>query len=99
MQFLKNRARESRQTKFVQCVQNPNTVKTRLVFPTIDQNAEILSTGFNDSFSGYSHRVPALIFEEIILVKIFSSMPPGMPKLENFLNHKAKIIFEIAWHF
>ena len=66
------------------------------MFPTIDRNAEILSTGFNDGFSGYSHRVPALIFEEIILrVKIFSSMP----KLENFLNHKAKIIFEIAWHF
>ena len=48
--FEKIRARESRQTKFVQ---NPNTVKTRLVFPTIDRNAEILSTGFNDRFSGY----------------------------------------------
>ena len=48
--FWKIRARESRQTKFVQ---NPNTVKTRLVFPTIDRNAEILSTGFNDRFSGY----------------------------------------------
>ena len=23
----------------------------------------------------------------------------SIPKLENFLNHKAKIIFEIAWHF
>ena len=31
--------------------QNVNTVKTRLVFPTIDRNAEILSGGFNDSFS------------------------------------------------
>ena len=28
-----------------------NTVKTRLVFPTIDRNAEILSGGFNDRFS------------------------------------------------
>ena len=31
--------------------QNVNTVKTRLVFPTIDRNAEILSGGFNDRFS------------------------------------------------
>ena len=23
----------------------------------------------------------------------------SMPKLENFLNHQAKIIIEIAWHF
>ena len=23
----------------------------------------------------------------------------SMPKLENFLNYKAKIIIEIAWHF
>ena len=22
-----------------------------------------------------------------------------MPKLENFLNHKAKIIIQITWHF
>ena len=31
--------------------QNVNTVKTCLVFPTIDRNAEILSGGFNDCFS------------------------------------------------
>ena len=31
--------------------QNVNTVKTRLVFPTIDRNAEILSGGFIDCFS------------------------------------------------
>ena len=31
--------------------QNVNTVKTRLAFPTIDRNAEILSGGFNDCFS------------------------------------------------
>ena len=41
---FENRARESRQTKFVQFVQNPKTVETRLMFSTIDQNAEILST-------------------------------------------------------
>ena len=64
------------------------------LFPTIDRNAEILSTGFNDRFSRYSHRIPALIFEEIILRK-FSCMP----KLETFLNHKAKIIFGIALAF
>ena len=40
------------QTKFVQFVQNQNIVKTRLVFPTIDRNAEILLAGFNDRFSG-----------------------------------------------
>ena len=41
-------------TKFVQFVQNQNVnfVKIRLVFPTIDVNAEILSGGFNDRFSG-----------------------------------------------
>ena len=41
-------------TKFVQVVQNQNVniVKTRLVFPTIDGNAETLSGGFNDLFSG-----------------------------------------------
>ena len=31
--------------------QNVNTVKSRLVFPTIDRNAEILWGGFNDCFS------------------------------------------------
>ena len=36
------------QTKFVQFVQNSSTVKTRLVFPTTDWNAEILSGGSND---------------------------------------------------
>ena len=40
--------------KFVQVVQNQNVniVKTRLVFQTIDGNAETLSGGFNDLFSG-----------------------------------------------
>ena len=32
--------------------QNVNIVKTRLVFPTIDGNAETLSGGFNDLFIG-----------------------------------------------
>ena len=31
--------------------QNVNTVKSRLVFPTIDRSAEILLGGFNDRFS------------------------------------------------
>ena len=35
------------QAKFVQFVPNQNNVKTRLVFPTTDRNAEILSRGFN----------------------------------------------------
>ena len=34
-------------------VQNHNIVKTRLVFPTGDRNAEILSGIFNEHFSGY----------------------------------------------
>ena len=40
------------QAKFVQFVQNQNNVKTRLVFPTMDRNAEILSglTRFQRSF-------------------------------------------------
>ena len=40
-------------TKFVQFVQNQNIVKTRLVFPTKDLNAEILSGDFNGHFCGY----------------------------------------------
>ena len=40
-------------TKFVQFVQNQNSAKTHLVFPTKDRNAEILSGGFNDHSIGY----------------------------------------------
>ena len=52
MQFLQNRARELHKT--LQFVQNQtvNIVKTRLVFPIIDRNADILSGRFNDLFSG-----------------------------------------------
>ena len=32
---------------------NQNIVQTRLVFPTKDRNAKILSGGFNDQFNGY----------------------------------------------
>ena len=32
--------------------QNVNTVKTRVLFQTIDRNAEILSGGLNDRLSG-----------------------------------------------
>lgn len=39
-------------TKLVQFVQNQTVVKTQLVFPTTDRDAEILSRGFNDRFSG-----------------------------------------------
>ena len=37
----------------LQFVQNQNIVKTQLVFLTINRNAEILSEGFNNRFSGY----------------------------------------------
>jgi len=58
----------------------------------------------------YSHRVSTSIFVEIILWVLtpeseyeFSLSVEtsrfSMPKLENFPNHKAKIIIEIAWHF
>ena len=49
---LKNRARESHKVRRYN-VQNRNIIKTRLVFPTKDRNAEILSGSFNDHFSGY----------------------------------------------
>ena len=45
--------REGFLTAGMQFVQNQNIVKTRLVFPSKAQNAEILSGGFNDHFSGY----------------------------------------------
>ena len=59
----------------------------------------------------YSHRVPTSIFVEIYLYeltaesdyKYFLSVEilrfSSMPKVENFLHNKAKIIVEIAWHF
>ena len=37
----------------LQFAENQNIVKTRLVLLTINRNAEILSEGFNDRFSGY----------------------------------------------
>ena len=137
------------------------TLKTRLVFPTIDRNAEILSGGFNDCFSccwvywllvnfwlpvkflsnraresrffkynipklrefvpkvkaqhpleslhiEYSHRVPTSVFVEIYLweltteseydfFSVETSRFSSMPKLENFLYYKAKIMIEMAW--
>jgi len=47
--LLNNRASEPHKVR----TQNQSIVKTRLVFPTKDRNAEILSGGFNDHFCGY----------------------------------------------
>ena len=65
----------------LQFVQNQNIVKTRLVFLTINQNAEILLEGFNDRFSRYwmywlfmnfNYRVSSSFEEPWPWVEVFS---------------------------
>ena len=88
------------QRKFVQSVQNQIIVKTRLVFPTKDQNSEILSGGFNDHFCGYwMYNDYSWSFECRVSTVPMSRGLYSMPKLREFVHNKSKTSFRIALHF
>ena len=84
--------------------QNVNTVKTCLVFLTIDRNAEILSGGFNDRFSGcwmywlfVNFLLPGKFLNNCARESRYFKY--NIPKLKEFVQSKSRTSFRIATHF
>ena len=84
--------------------QNVNTVKTCLVFLTIDRNAEILSGGFNDRFSGcwmywlfVNFLLPGKLLNNCARESRYFKY--NIPKLKEFVQSKSRTSFKIASHF
>ena len=77
---------------------------TRFVFPTKAGNAEILSGGFNDHFSGYWMYGLFMIFDCQVYLGFWTTVPVSrgsysMPKPREFMHNKSETLFRIASHF
>ena len=78
--------------------------KTRFVLSTKARNAEVLSGGFTDHFSGYLN---VLIIHEFLTagyLGFWRTMPVSrgsysMPKPREFVHNKSETLFRIASHF